>query len=99
MSRVRDLLHQLADAVADQLEQRGNQARFYDQDDSPLPAATHCRLVRTGALPGFKRHGRVLVERAIMDRYIEQGRVDASQNVSEEDAAVEAALKRFKRTG
>lgn len=97
MSRLRALLHELADVVADHLDAQPDQARYYDQDTSPLPAATHCKLVRRGTLPGFKRHGRVLVERAIMHRYIEQGRVEPT--VNDEDAEVAAAVAQLRKTG
>lgn len=97
MSDLRALLHQLADVVADHLESLPDHARYYDQDSSPLPSATHCRLVRRGALPGFKRHGRVLVERAVMHRYIEQGRVAPTE--TEEDSAVADAVAQLRRTG
>lgn len=97
MSRLRALLHELADVVADHLEALPDEARYYDQDTSPLPSATHCRLVRRGTLPGFKRHGRVLVERAAMHRYIEQGRVDPT--AAEEDSAVADAVAQLRRTG
>ena len=76
MSRLRDLLHELADNVADKLESLSSDARYYDQHNSPLPPATHCKLVRCGKLPGFKRSGRILVEREAMHRYIEAARVD-----------------------
>ena len=97
MSRLRALLHELADEVMDKLESLSGDARYYDQDSSPLPAATHCRLVRRGTLPGFKRHGRVLVERAIMHRYIEQGRVEPV--TTDEDSAVADAVAQLRRAG
>ncbi len=71
MSRLRALLHELADELANTLETRADGARYYDQDTSPLPAPTHLKLVRRGLLPGFKRHGRVFVERAAMHEYID----------------------------
>lgn len=98
MSQLRDLLHSLADVVADHLEQSVASARYYDQDTSPLPAPTHCRLVRNGTLPGYKRHGRVLVERAVMHRYIEQGRVEPTV-ATDEDEAVAAAVNQLRRAG
>lgn len=98
MSRLRVLLHELADAVADQLDQQTEAARYYDQDSSPLPSQTHCKLVRQGLLPGFKRHGRVLVERPAMHRYIEEGRV-APVVANEEDRAVADAVAQIRRTG
>jgi hypothetical protein len=101
VSDLRALLHQLADAVADRLEQNDG-PRYYDQDTSPLPKQTHCRLVRQGTLPGFKRAGRVLVERAAMHRYIEQARVEPVLRVAPASAPppaptidpIEAALLR-----
>lgn len=95
---LRSLLHQVADVIADRLEQGADAARYYDQDTSPLPAPTHCKLVRQGVIPGFRRHGRVLVERAVMHRYIEQGRVEPAAG-SEEDRAVAAAVAQMRRTG
>lgn len=97
MSELRALLHKLADAVADHLESLPEQARYYDQDSSPLPAQTHCRLVRRGVLPGFKRHGRVLVERAVMHRYIEQGQAEPAVSKDELDDAVAAAVSQLQR--
>jgi hypothetical protein len=100
MSDLRALLHQLADAVADRLEQ-STDARYYDQDTSPLPSATHCRLVRRGTLPGFKRHGRVFVERVVMHRYIEAAAVEPMAAAPLKTDLVAAALERagFREAG
>ncbi len=76
MSRLRDLLHELADSVADKLDSLNSDARYYDQHNSPLPPATHCKLVRCGKIAGYKRAGRVLVEREVMHRYIEAARIE-----------------------
>jgi hypothetical protein len=100
MSDLRELLHRLADTVADHLEPRARGDRYYDQDTSPLPPATYCKLVRCGALPGFKRHGRILVEREVLHRYIEAGRVapPVSADVDEE-RAVEQAVDQLRKVG
>jgi hypothetical protein len=98
VSDIRKLLHELADSVADSLETNPEAARYYDQDSSPLPSHTHCKLVRSGALPGFRRHGRVLVERAVMHRYIEEGRVEPAAE-TEEEKEVAAAIAQIRRTG
>jgi hypothetical protein len=100
MSDLRQLLHRLADTVADHLEPRPHGARYYDQDSSPLPPATYRKLVRCGVLPGFKRHGRILVEREVLHRYIEAGRVAPVVAAEvDEDRAVEQALEQLKRVG
>jgi hypothetical protein len=96
VSDLRKLLHGLADAIADHLEAGSEQARYYDQDTSPLPRETHCRLVRSGAIVGFKRAGRVLVERETMHRYIDAGRVDPTlPHAQDNDAVVAAGLKQL----
>lgn len=95
MSRLRALLHELADEVANHLDAQVERARYYDQDTSPLPAATHCRLVRAGDLPGHKVAGRILVEREAMHRFIAAHKVEPHVSLtSADDAAIEAALER-----
>lgn len=95
MSRLRDLLHELADNVADKLESLKGDARYYDQHNSPLPAATHCKLVRCGKLPGYKRGGRILVEREEMHRYIAAARVTPEVALeSPDDDATSATVER-----
>jgi hypothetical protein len=47
---------------------------WIDQAHSPLGRRMHCRLVRTGALPGVSVHRRVLVRRRDLDAYIEARR-------------------------
>ena len=94
MSRLRDLLHELADNVADKLELLSGDARYYDQHNSPLPPATHCKLVRCGKIPGYKRGGRILVEREAMHRYIEAARVDPAVMRDEPDDATSATVER-----
>ena len=71
---VRELLHALSDALADEFERAGVSAEYYDQDSSPLPAYTHALLVRTGLVPGFKVARRVLVRRKDLHAYIERHR-------------------------
>lgn len=95
MSRLRDLLHELADNVADKLESLKSDARYYDQHNSPLPPATHCKLVRCGKLAGYKRGGRILVEREEMHRYIEAARVESELPVEgPSDETPSATLER-----
>jgi hypothetical protein len=48
---------------------------YYDQHDSPLGSRLHCRLVRCGALPGFRAGRRVLVRRSDLDIYLEHHRI------------------------
>jgi hypothetical protein len=99
MSRLRELLHQVVDELADQLEcqQSAAPSDYYDQTDSPLPRDTHCRLVREGKLPGSKVNGRVLVLRRDMDAFIAQYRVKPHVRVVEQDAdaIVAASLKKL----
>lgn len=95
MSRLRALLHELADEVADKLESLTGDARYYDQDSSPLPAATHCRLVRQGKLAGHKLAGRVLVERVVMHAFIDAHRVTQELVEEDNDALVAANFKRL----
>lgn len=93
---LRSLLHQLADEIANRLETDPLEAEYYDQDSSPLPAATHCKLVRRGYLQGFKLHGRVLVKRADMRAYIEQHKVDPIPEATDgDDAIVDSALEKL----
>jgi hypothetical protein len=102
MSRLRDLLHELADNVADKLDSLRGDARYYDQHNSPLPAATHCKLVRSGKVAGYKRAGRILVEREEMHRYIEAARVDPTVSQDEPgDPSPSATVERaaVRKTG
>ena len=101
MSRLRALLHELADELANHLEAGVEQSRYYDQDSSPLPSETHCRLVRAGLLPGFVRHRRVLVLRHDMHRYIETAKLEPLPTELDRDAVVTAGLKQLgmRRTG
>ncbi|HKY40692.1 MAG TPA: hypothetical protein VJN18_32375 [Polyangiaceae bacterium] len=95
MSRIRDLLVGLAHAVADHLESLPEQAKYYDQHNTPLSKQTHLRLARTGVLPSFKRAGRVFVERAVMHRYIEEGKVETrTEGQQDEDAILNGLLKK-----
>ncbi len=95
MSRLRDLLHELADNVADKLDSLKGDARYYDQHNSPLPPATHCKLVRCGKIAGYKRAGRVLVEREVMHRYIEAARVEPVVSLDKADeSTIDGALER-----
>jgi len=101
---VRELLHALSDALADEFERAGVSAEYYDQDSSPLPAYTHALLVRTGLVPGFKVARRVLVKRKDLHAYIERHKVEpnvASTTADSEDAAVEQLLGRagVRKTG
>jgi hypothetical protein len=95
VSRLRELLHELADNVADKLESLRSDARYYDQHNSPLPPATHCKLVRCGKLAGYKRGGRILVERDEMHRYIEAARIEPAISLdSPDDETTSATLER-----
>ncbi len=87
MSRLRDLLHELADNVADKLDSLKSDSRYYDQHNSPLPPAAHCKLVRCGKIAGYKRGGRILVEREAMHAYIEAARVEALVSHDQSDDA------------
>jgi hypothetical protein len=98
MTRLRELLHELADVVVDHLEARPDAAAdYYDQTTSPLPRDTHCRLVREGKLPGSKVNGRVLVLRRDMDAFIAEYRVKPQLQVAAQDAdaIVAASLKKL----
>jgi hypothetical protein len=101
---VRELLHALSDALADQLERGAVSDEYYDQKNSPLPPHTHALLVRTGLVPGFKVARRVLVRRKDMHAYIELHKVEpnvASTTSDSEAAAVEQLLGRagVRKTG
>lgn len=52
---------------------------YVDQHHSPLGSRLHCRLVRTGELPGFKAGRRILVRRGDIDSYLEKHRVAPSE--------------------
>lgn len=95
MSRLRALLHELADEVADKLESLSGDARYYDQGTSPLPANTHCRLVRSGKLAGRKVAGRVLVEREVMHAFIDAHETSTSLAEEDNDALLAANFKRL----
>lgn len=95
MSRLRSLLHELADEVADRLEAISGDARYYDQGNSPLPATTHCRLVRRGKIVGHKVAGRVLVERAAMHAFIESHQTTPELDEEDNDALIAANFKRL----
>jgi hypothetical protein len=92
----RELLHQLADVVADALDRDAAGLDYYDQKSSPLPSVTHCRLVRKGILKGFKVAGRVLVKRSEMHAYIASKEVEpipAADEPESEQKTVDALLR------
>jgi excisionase family DNA binding protein len=60
----------IARAVVDELT-AGRTADYVDQASSPLPARTHCRLIREGAIPGMQAGRRWIAKRADVDAYIE----------------------------
>jgi hypothetical protein len=60
------------EVVRAELGERGDD--WIDQAHSPLGRRTHCRLVRSGALPGVSVHRRVLVRRRDLDAYVEARR-------------------------
>jgi Helix-turn-helix domain len=64
---------------------------YVDQHNSPLGARRHCRLVRSGELPGYRSGRRYLVRRADLDRYLEQHRIEPQPTV---DADLETFAKR-----
>ena len=96
-ANLRELLHALSDALADHLERAAQDAEYYDQDNSPLPAHTHAQLVRAGLVAGFKVARRVLVKRRDMHAYIELHKVEPHVICSgpdSEEAAVDQLLER-----
>lgn len=50
---------------------KGDGDAWISQEDSPLGRREHCRLARSGALPGRKVGKRWLVRRSELDAYIE----------------------------
>lgn len=95
----------LLEALTEELRRETSEAPspvYYDQTNSPLPRETHCRLVRSGKLTGFKVAGRILVKRDDMHAFIESFRVEPHIPLTDDDqAVVDAALGKFgmKRAG
>jgi hypothetical protein len=87
---LRQLLHELSDALADHLEHATSSAEYYDQDSSPLSAHAHALLVRTGLVPGFKVARRVLVKRRDLHAYIERHKVEPNVASTKPDAEAAA---------
>lgn len=77
MSDPRAILHQLADAIGDVVEQSTEASKWYHQGSSPLHKTTYLRLARSGRFESFKVGSRVLVRRADIDAYIEMHPVEA----------------------
>jgi len=48
---------------------------YCDQHSSPLGPRLHCRLINTGALPGFRVGRRLLAKHVDIDAYIERHRI------------------------
>ncbi len=91
--KIRELLHALADEIADHVDRSAQGAEYYDQDSSPLPTM-HALLVRTGKVPGFKVNRRILVRKSDMHAFIERHRVQPTSTLEAEGpAGEEAALQ------
>jgi hypothetical protein len=56
---------------------------WVDQRSSPLGSRLHCRLVRSGALPGYRAGRRVLVRKADLDQYLEGHRIAPTERRDE----------------
>lgn len=61
--------------------------QYVDQKNSPLGSRLHCRLVRSGELPGYRAGRRILVRRADLDAYLERHRIAPSEAGTEPDQA------------
>lgn len=99
--RLRALLHELADALADQVELSGHTAEYYDQRDSPL-GKEHARLVRSGKLSGFKIGRRILIKRSDVHAFIELHKVKPTASAltaDNEDELASDLLAKLRRVG
>jgi len=86
--RVATLVGQLLDAMSER-DDGSTGDPWVSQHESPLGAKLHCRLVRSGALPGSKVGRRVLVRKSDLDGYIELHRVEPRQARDELDRELE----------
>ncbi len=98
---VRDTVHARLAALYQELsEEHGRLARsradeYIDQHRSPLGRRLHCRLVRSGALEGYRAGRRVLAKQSAIDAYLQQHRVlpmEPAVGSEDEDDALLAAI-------
>jgi hypothetical protein len=68
----RALAPAIARAVVDEFV-AGRDGEWLDQHSSPLPVRQHCRLIRTGVIPGMQAGRLWIAKRADVDAYIEAG--------------------------
>ena len=80
----------LARAVVDELA-AGRTGDYVDQTSSPLPARTHCRLVREGVIPGMRAGRRWIAKRADVEAYID-ARSRRKRTKSEDPSELAAEL-------
>jgi hypothetical protein len=100
-NKVVELLEMLTEELRKETEAQPGPV-YYDQTNSPLPRETHCRLVRSGKLTGFKVAGRILVKRDEMHSFIESFKVEPHIPLTDDDEAVVAAalgMHGIKRAG
>lgn len=83
----RELLHQLADVLADRLDAAVQDAGFYDQQTAPIPPHSYRRLIRRGELPASKVAGRLLVRKVDLHKYIERHRIQPLPGAAQEPTA------------
>jgi hypothetical protein len=76
-ARLAELYRELA-SIHEHLSREGGED-YVDQRHSPLGARLHCRLARTGELPGYRAGRRVLIQRAHIEAYLERHRVTPTE--------------------
>jgi hypothetical protein len=92
-SRLSELYRELSDAHGKLARTCGED--YVDQHESPLGKRLHCRLVRSGALEGFRAGRRLLVRRAAIDEYLAKHRVAPTEpavGTEDEDDALLAGI-------
>jgi excisionase family DNA binding protein len=92
-SRLADLYRELSDAHG-KLARTGGED-YVDQHHSPLGRRLRCRLVRSGAMEGYRAGRRILTKRSAIDEYLAQHRIAPTEpavGTEDEDDALLAGI-------
>jgi len=92
-SKLAELYEDLARVHSELAREDGDE--LFDQKTSPLGRKLHCRLIRSGQLPGYQAGRRLLAKKSDVLAYLEQHRVkptDPAVGTQDEDEDLLAAI-------
>jgi hypothetical protein len=91
-SRLADIYTELAEIHRGLARTTGDEC--VDQAESPLGSRLHCRLIRSGEIPGYRAGRALLARRRDIDAWLEQHRVQPTEpavGTEDDDDALLAA--------